>query len=172
VAPAALLWLAFAGCKSDDSANREEQRRQLLRGQDLDKQRNEQIDKTRLTDEHGDLLPSETKVAGLVLPRGFNPKFTLDYEWYYDGALPLDKLEKYFRKQFDSASIKRPDDSSVEFLRPTTKDLLGAALTIYPVPGRADWSRIHVQGSRPQPEHPLSAEEIQAELARRAAIIR
>jgi hypothetical protein len=161
--------LAFAGCKSDDSANRDEQRRQLLRGQDLDKQRNEQFDKTRLTDEHGDLLPSETKIAGVVLPRGFNAKFTVDYEWYYDGALPLAKLEKYLRKQFDGALIKRPDAFSVEFSRHTTRDMLGVVLRIYPVPGREDWSRIHIQSSRPQPEHPLTAEEIQAELARRAA---
>jgi hypothetical protein len=168
----ACLWLALAGCKSDDSARREQVRRQVLQGQDLDKQRGEAMSKSRLLDDQGNLLPSDTTVATVLLPRGFTAKFTLDYEWYYDGPLPLDKVEKYLRERLDAQSIGYTEIGVLQFvLKPPLANPNGGSVAVmaYPVPGRSDWSRIHIQQPKPAAAYPQTAEEMQAEVARRAA---
>jgi hypothetical protein len=159
-----------AGCSSGDSARRAEQRRQLLRGDDLDRQRNARLEKQRVTTYEGDLLPSDTRTAGVVLPRGFNLKFTFEYEWYYDGALPLNKVEQYFTKQLDFEAIEHPDASAILFAQAKTKGdkaMTPVSVKIFPVPGRADWSRIYIHAPKPLPEHIPTPEEVRALLASR-----
>jgi hypothetical protein len=163
---------ANSGCSSDDTAHRAEARREILRGEDLDKEHNERMEKQRLTNYQGDLMPSDTLVAGVVIPRGFKPKFTFAYEWYYDGALPFAPLEKYFRATLQAESIDRPDSSSVQFSHARTKGVANMSpvtVKIFPVPGRSDWSRIYILAPQPLPEHLPTEQEIRAELAARKA---
>jgi hypothetical protein len=151
------------GCSSNEEQKRAELRRQLLRGQDLEKQRNTRFEKERLTTYQGDLLPSDIRVAGVVLPRGFNQKFTFEYEWYYDGAEPLPKLDQYIRKQLDFVSFDHPDPASTQFMQARTKgfpEMKPVTIKIYPVPGRSDWSRIYIRAPQPLPEHILTPEEV------------
>lgn len=151
------------GCSSAEETKRAELRRQLLRGQDLEKQRNTRFEKERLTTYQGDLLPSDTQVAGVVLPRGFNQKFSFEYEWYYDGAEPLPKLDSYLRKQLDFVSFDHPDPASTQFVQARTKgfpEMKPVTIKIYPVPGRSDWSRIYIRAPQPLPEHILTPEEV------------
>jgi hypothetical protein len=169
---AVLLCGCVVGCKSDDGARREQQRRELLRGQDLDKERQARFDKERYTDPQGNLLASDTTVAGVVLPRGFRTKFTFESEWYYDGALPVDKLAQYMDKAMQGASIERPNADSIQFSRPYSGERPGVQVTISPLPGRADWSRMHILSLRPPSPSVATAEQIQAEFARRAAMAR
>ena len=164
--------VAAAGCKSHDAEQREQQRQKLLTGQDLNKDRDERLAKLRYTDDQGNLLPSDTTVAGVVLPRGFKSKFTFKYEWYYDGEQPLDKLEQYLVKTVTGSTVTRPDKYSVAFTRDKTPERVGIVVTIYPVPGRSDWSRMHIVSSRPPPDHYATAAEIQEELERRAKYAR
>jgi hypothetical protein len=173
---ASVAWLCaagaslVAGCSSAEDARRAEQRRQLLRGQDLDKARDERLSKSRLTTYDGDLLPSDTRMAGIVLPRGFVLKFTFEYEWYYDGALPLKKVEKYFGHQLDFEAVEHPDAYSIVFAQAKTKGdaaMKPVAVKIYPVPGREDWSRIYIHAPKPLPEHIPTPEEVRALLASR-----
>jgi hypothetical protein len=160
--------LLAAACKSDESEHRAEARRALLRGDDLQRKRNEQLEKTRLTTYEGDLLPSDSQVAGIVLPRGFNLKFTLDHEWFYDGELPFAKLEKYLHEHVTSVAVDRPDNFSVVFAQAVNKvgpKMDPVMIKIFPVPGRSDWSRIDITAPKPAPDHTLSEDEIRMRLA-------
>jgi hypothetical protein len=171
----ALIALAAVGCKGDVAAERRaEARRALLRGEDLEKEHNARVEKERLTSFSGDLLPSETELVGIVLPRGFKPKFQFDHEWTYDGELPIARLEKYFRQSLDSQSIDHPDAVATEFTQARSKNAKAGPdqkpvwLKIYPVPGRSDWSRIVIRAPRPPPDHIATEAEVRAELEHRS----
>jgi hypothetical protein len=164
--------LLGGACSNADETRRAELRRQILRGQNLEKEQAQRREQTRVTTFDGDLLPSETKVAGVVIPRGFEPKFNFEYEWYFDGAQPLAKLEKYVLQHMDAATVERPDSVAILFTQARTKgvsDMRPVTIKIFPVPGRSDWSRINIVGSRPLPEHIPTAEEVAAQLAERRA---
>ena len=158
--------IAAASCRHDDA---EEARRALLRTQNLAAQRDERIAAQRITNADGDLLPSATTIAGVVLPRGFNPKFTFDHEWYYDGEYSFRRVLAYFEQRLDGV-IDRPDKSAVVFQGAKTKgvsDMKPVTVKIVPVPGREDWTRIQITAPKPMPKHFPTAEEIQKELASR-----
>jgi hypothetical protein len=163
--------LASGGCShvsSEESARRAEARRTLLRGENFEQQRIAHLEKTRLTTYQGDLLPSDTQVAGLVIPRGFTMKYELDHEWYYDGELPVAKLEKYLHERVTSVAVERPDRFSVVFAQAVDKSapkMDPLLIKIFPVPGRSDWSRMDIRAPKPMPDHILSEDEIRMRLA-------
>jgi hypothetical protein len=145
-------------------------RREVLRANNLAAERRKDLDATRVTDDHGNLLPSKQRVAGVILPRGYDPKFTFDYEWYYDGEQPYSKALKYFTEQLDSETVQQPNRSTLTFVRARAKgdtQMKPVSVTVMPVPGREDWSRIHIVAQRPLPDRILSKAEIEAELALR-----
>lgn len=145
-------------------------RREVLRANNLAVERRKELDATRVVDDHGDLLPSKQRVAGVILPRGFDPKFTFDYEWYYDGEHPYSKVLKFFTEQLDSETVQQPNRSTLTFIRARTKgdtQMKPVDVTVMPVPGREDWSRIHLVAQKPLPERILSKAEIEAELSMR-----
>jgi hypothetical protein len=165
----ALSTLSLGGCSKTED-RRVELRRDVLRANNLELERRKAREAVRITDEHGALLPSSERVAGIVLPRGYTPKFTLDYEWYFDGEQPSHKLIKYFTEQLDAETVTHPGRSALTFVRARTKgdaQMKPVALTVSPVPGREDWSRIQIVAQRPAPEHKLTAAEIEAELSLR-----
>jgi hypothetical protein len=172
------LWVLGAlaalggGCSNAEQDRRAEARRQLLRAQNLDEERIARAAKTRQTTFDGDLLPSETKAAGITIPRGFKPKFDFEYEWYFDGEQPLSKLEKYLVERVDSPSIEHPDPTQVLFTQARAKgvpDMKPVTIKIYPVPGRSDWSRLNIVEQRPMPARIPTPEEVAAILAERRA---
>jgi hypothetical protein len=165
----ALFGCVIAACSCKGRDEKEVVRRNLLRAQNLAQQRDERIAAQRITDPDGDLLPSTTTIAGVVMPRGFNPKFTLDHEWFYDGEYSFKRVLKYFEQRLD-AVIDRPDSSSVVFQGAKTKgvsDMKPVRVKIFPVPGRVDWTRIQINAPKPLPDHFPTAEEIQKQLASR-----
>src|SRR4051794_29390197 len=85
---------ALCACSKQED-QKAQMRRAVLRANNLVAERRKELDEVRVTDEHGDLLASKQRVAGVLLPRGYDPKFTFDYEWFYDGPLPYGKLVKY-----------------------------------------------------------------------------
>lgn len=162
------LGLAAVGCGSHEAERKAEVRRQLLRAENLEQKRAENLAAQRLADAEGNLLPSSETIAGIVLPRGYKPKYVLEREWTYDGELPFNRLEQYFLQRLN-ATIEHPAGMLTRFARarpvgePNAPPVL---VEVSPVPGREDWSRIHIQQSPPMPEHPMSAEEIAAGLER------
>lgn len=164
-----LLGLAAISCSNDADRRKEEARRELLRAQNLEAQRNARIAAQRITDEVGNLLPSNTQVVGVVLPRGFSPSFTLDHEWYYDGEHPIGKVEKFFTERLD-ATIEHPFPTATQYKVARMKSspqMEPVGVKIYPMPGRADWTRIQINAKRPVPEKFPTAAEIEMELAKR-----
>jgi hypothetical protein len=145
-------------------------RRDVLRSNNLADERRKRYEAIRTTDDQGNLKPSDTKVAGVVLPRGYEPKFLFEYEWYYDGEKPYGLLATYFTSQLDFAEVKRPNNSALTYVQARTKgdsQMKPVSVTISPVPGREDWSRIQIVAQRPMPQHLQTKEEIEAELSLR-----
>jgi len=162
--------LAAGACSSSREEDRKaEVRRQLLRADNLAQQRDATLAAQRLSDEAGNLLESKDKLAGITLPRGFHPKFVYDREWTYDGELPFNKTEQYFLQRL-SATIEHPTGMLTRFAQARPVGEPGAApvlVEVSPVPGRSDWTRIHVLQPAPAPERPVSFAETQAEIDRK-----
>ena len=167
---AALSTLSFAGCGKSNADQRAEIRRQLLRADNLAQKRREEVEARRLTDANGDLRPSNQQLAGITIPRGYQPKFVHEREWTYDAELPFPKLEQYFLQRL-SATNEHPAGMITRFTqaRPVGEpNALPVEVEVLPVPGRSDWSRIHIiQPAPPQAHPPLSATEIAQEIAAR-----
>jgi hypothetical protein len=164
-----LSTLSLAGCGKSIADQRADIRRQLLRADNLAQKRREEVEARRLTEPNGDLRPSNEQLAGITLPRGYQPKFVHDHEWTYDAELPFHKLEQYFLQRL-SATIEHPAGMITRFTqaRPVGQpNALPIELEVLPVPGRSDWSRIHIIQPGPPAEHTLSATEIAADIAAR-----
>ncbi|HET6332559.1 MAG TPA: hypothetical protein VFG30_05070 [Polyangiales bacterium] len=147
----ALAANAAVGCKNDV----EEQRRQLLQTDQRTKERNARIEAHRVLGPEGELLPSETKVAGVVLPRGFELKFTEPHAWTYDGHYPQAKLEAYFDKRVTTKTRTNKPLGEVEYLGVREKsdpNMTAVLVRVSPAPGRLEWTRIYV--GEPVPADP------------------
>jgi hypothetical protein len=168
IALAVWFGLAAFSCSSSEAERKAEARRQLLRAENLEQKRSANLAAQRLTDAEGNLIASNDKLAGITLPRGYKPKFVLEREWTYDGELPFNKLEQFFLQRL-SATIEHPAGMLTRFVqaRPVGEsDAPPVLVEVSPVPGREDWSRIHIQQPAPAPEHPLTAAQIAADLER------
>ena len=145
-------------------------RRDVLRSNNLADERRKRYEAIRITDDQGHLMPSDTKVAGVVLPRGYEPKFLFEYEWYYDGEKPFSLLNTYVKSQLDFAEVQQSNNSSLTYVQARTKgdsQMKPVSVTISPVPGRENWSRIQIEAQRPKPQKLQTKEEIEAELSLR-----
>jgi len=161
---------SLAGCSNEAEEQKAQMRRDVLRANNLEAERRKQLDALRVTDDQGNLIPSTQRVAGVVLPRGYTPKFKLDHESYFDGELPYSKLASYFTAQLDFVTVQRPNKSTMTFVQARTKGdsaMAPVKVTISPVPGLQTWSRIRILEPQPLPERLQSKAEIDAELARR-----
>lgn len=146
--------LALQGAVACSRSDVDEQRRLLLEASSRTEARERRINKKRVRDPQGDLLPSETKVAGYVMPRGFELTRTLPHRWIYDAALPQTKVEEYFDKRLAGGTKSKNDGSEVEWLRSTEKsDPNGVPgwIQIMPTPSKREWTRIIVSEPNPGP---------------------
>lgn len=159
------LCVTGVGCSSTASDHSAEVRRQVLRGNELTETRRRVLSERRVTDDKGALIPSNITLAGITIPRGFEPKYVFEHEWHYDGQLSLKELENYFRAQLDATITRRANDGSTLFAHATVKstpNMAPVAVTILPIPGREDWSRIQIlAGSTEATPNPA---QVQAEL--------
>jgi hypothetical protein len=162
--------VALCGCSGEVQDQKAQMRRDVLRANNFAAERRKQFDAVRLTDDNGDLIPSTQKVAGIVLPRGYTPKFKMDHEAYFDAELPYDKLTKYFTEHLDFMHVERPNKSTLRFVNVRSKgdsEMAPVTLTISPVPGMLHWSRIRILIPQPLPERLQTKAEIDAELLKR-----
>jgi hypothetical protein len=170
VACATLLSGGVLCACSREPDQKEQLRRDVLRANNMAAERKKQFDAVRVLDENGKLVPSNQRVAGIVLPRGYQPKFKLDYESSFDGELPYGKLATYFTEQLDFVGVQRPNNATLTFLEARSKGDTQAkpvSVSISPVPGREDWSRIRIQTPQPLPAQLQSKAQIDAELSLR-----
>lgn len=139
----ALAVTAAGGCKDDI----EEQRRQLLQTDQRAKDRSARIEAHRVLSPDGELLPSEQKVAGVVLPRGFESKFVDPHAWTYDGQFPQDKVLAYFDKRVTTKTRTNKPLGEVEYLGVREKsdpNMTAVLVRVSPAPGRMEWTRIYI----------------------------
>jgi hypothetical protein len=142
---------AAVGCSRSD---REEQQRRLLQTEQRTLARNQRIESHRVLSPEGDLVPSETKVAGLVLPRGFETKFTDPHAWTYDGHFSRAKVQAYFEKRVTSTRVTQKPLGEVEYLGVREKsdpNMQGLLLRISPAPGKVEWTRVYIGEPVPAP---------------------
>jgi hypothetical protein len=148
----ALALHGAAACSHDDDA---EQRRRLLEATQRAQARQERIDKQRVRSPEGDLLPSDTKVAGYVMPRGFELSHTFPHRWTFDAMLPLKKVEEYFDKRLAGGTKSRKEGLEIEWLLSTEKsdpNAVPGRIQIMPDPGRIEWTHIVVSEPDPAPK--------------------
>jgi len=168
--------LALHGAAACSRSDEEEQRRRLLEASGRAQAREQRIDKRRVRGSEGELLPSETKVAGYVLPRGFALTRTLPHRWIYDAQLPWEKVEEYFDKRL-AGGTKSKEGSEIEWLRSTEKTDPNAVpgwIQVMPTPSKREWTRIIVSEPNPGPKDvPLvDAEKSRETLAEQRRIAR
>lgn len=157
------------GCSKQED-RQAQLRRDVLRANNLAAERRKQYEAVRVLDADGRLLPSDQRVAGVVLPRGYEPKFKIAQEAYYDGKLPYSKLATYFAEQLEFSTVRRPNNDTLTFVQARSKgdmQMKPVEVTISPIPGRSDWSRIRILIPQPLPERLQSKAEIDAELSLR-----
>jgi hypothetical protein len=141
---AALLLSTANGCSDEPVV---EQRRELLKGRDRKSEARAAVEKARVRSPAGDLLPSETKAAGIVLPRGFALKYSFEHRWYFDGDLPMKKVEEYFgrRLQFDLVNHISAHELELTHAREKADPAMAPVFVrIEPLPGRPSATRIQV----------------------------
>jgi hypothetical protein len=165
---AAVCLLAIV-CSRSEEQRKAELRRHVLLAENLSEKRQEALEAQRISNAKGELLSSNIQVAGITMPRGFKPKFVFDHEWHYDGEQTLRRVEAYFRDHLD-ATISSGDALSVVFTQARMKgepNMQSVSLTIMPIPGRNDWTRIHIILPKPPLAVMPSPAQVQAELAAR-----
>ena len=148
-----------------------EQRKALLEPQDLSAKRAAAYEAARLHDDQGRLLPSTTKIAGLLLPRGLKPLYIEEYEWEYEGDVNLARLEEYLREHLVVHAVHHPNKHRTDFTRATPKDTPGAAdiaVSFSRKSGQLDVSTLRIRATRPPPAYRPSQEEVQAQMKARA----
>ena len=154
-------WVVFAlaasasGCSNDDDA---EERRRLLAASERSMARKQRVDENRVRAQTGELLPSKLVRAGIVVPRGFEPKFEQEHSWTYDARLSRDLVVAYFDKRIAAEEIRRAA-GQVEYLGAHEKsDPNGkqpVVVTVSATPGREgeSWTRVVIKERPPAPVH-------------------
>jgi hypothetical protein len=162
---AGVLLSAASGCGKDETLER---RRELLQGRDRSKEAREAVAKARVRSPEGELLPSDTKAAGIVIPRGFALRNALEHQWTYDGELPSHMVEQYFSKRLEVDVVNRRGKYEIELTQAREKSdptMAPAYVRISPVPGRDGATRIDVLEVVKEPGPSFSHEESLRRLA-------
>lgn len=151
---------AAGGCGGSN-----EDERKLLQTQDRVRARQERIDNMRVVSPEGELLPSEVKVGRIVMPRGFEVRFSDPHEWTYEGEFPLDKVEAYFARRVTYTKSGKTDVGALEYRGVREKsdpNMPGAVLRLSQAPARPDRTTIYVAepGPTPPPQPMMTEEEI------------
>ncbi len=149
----------LAGCGPDEV---ELKRRQLLAADGSAEARQKRIDAARLTSPQGELLPSQTKVGGIVLPRGFEATFVDKHAWTYDGNFLQPRVEAYFERRLAMASVEKRALGEVVYLKAREKgvdEAAGGMVIVSPTPGKPEWTRVEVKENVPEDELPQMVDE-------------
>jgi hypothetical protein len=168
---ALLACCMFAAC-SHRREDEDDKRRALLTPQDLPAKRDTAREAARLFDAAGNLIPSETKVAGLLVPRGMTLVVAPEHEWYFDGPLPLPKLEKYLREHLEIHDEDHSIPGRIDFAESRPRDTPAPTPTFvsfYPKPGRPELSQLYIHEYVPRHQHLCPAAAAQAQMAARKA---
>lgn len=111
--------------------------------------------------EDGELLESDTRVAGLTLPRGLETVLEDERRHVYRSDVPLTKLQRYFGVRLVTGQVDTRPNGSVTYVDALPRDVRGGEVrldvTVEPV-ARAG-TRIEVRERLPALVDPPSEEE-------------
>lgn len=110
----------------------------------------------------GELLESDTRVAGLVLPRGLEPTVQSDRRHAYRTQVPLAKLQSYFGVRLVTGQVDTRPNGSVTYVDALPRGVRGGEVrldvTVEPVTGGA---RVEVvERAPPMVDPPSEAESL------------
>jgi hypothetical protein len=162
------LGSSAAACSRDPDG-----RQQLLAADGRDQARRQRAESKRALSPEGELLPSETKLGGIVMPRGYEPKFEEKHAWTYDAEVPVATARRYFERRLTTSSIQEKPLGEIVFLGAREKsdpNMPAALVKVMPMPTRPAGSRIYVAEPVPVAELPPLEENddiVRARLAER-----
>lgn len=164
-----LCLLANLALACGDAPPEVAQRKALLRPDDVQRRRVEELERRRIFDPQGELIASGERVAGLELPKGLELYRELDREHFLQAPrITLPQLERFFAPRLEPASITRTA-TSVAFERARIKDSPASPLLtvrIAQVAGSEPASELLLREAPPPRVFP-SAAELEQQLAER-----
>lgn len=83
-----------------------------------------------LYDAEGDLLESETRVAGLALPRGLETVFEEERRHVYRSDVPLAKLQRYFGVRLVTGQVDTRPNGSVTYVDALPRGVRGGEVRL------------------------------------------
>ena len=105
-----------------------------------------------LFDEHGRLLPSELRVAGLTLPRGLRERPAPRREYVYETDVPVDKVLAYFGPRLFTPHVDRVGHGAIyRQAKPLEERGVALSLDVSVLPTSHGGSRIHIHDLPPPP---------------------
>lgn len=119
-------------------------------------------DPNQLYDREGNLLPSETVVAGLALPRGVEERPSRGERRHtYSTEVEMGKVQRYFGPRLMTGEVDRVGSAAV-FRAAVPRDVQGGVVRLdvglYPTPRGG--TRIEIHELPPPPQTPISPEEL------------
>lgn len=166
---AVALATTWATACSDQANDEAEARRKVLTPVAIEDSALAAYQRNRLFDDKGNLLPSEDKLAGIFVPRGFKQTFAFEREWYLDGIVQREKVEAYFKERLTlSSAPSYPATHTLELFAATPKDTPDAPkvlVRVYPKPGPGEATRVYIRQASPEPARWPSQEEVRAQIA-------
>ena len=102
----------------------------------------------KIFDEQGRLLPSTSLVAGVRLPRGMQPEYTFEHEFYYRSDATLAQLQAYFGPRLLTGQVERGGRGTVTYVNAQPKDTTKKAyvsVRIGPAPGNSGQSEVLIR---------------------------
>ncbi len=161
-----VLVLGAAGCEGKRQ-EQAQQRKQLLERPDPKQVREERRRQRQLFDERGDLLPSETRAGGVLLPKGLTQYRSFEREWYFK-TLKVDseKIVTYFKRRLMPEAIDRSKEGAVTFRKARIRDAPKEPVievNVAPLKGAANASSVYIKQAAPAPVY-KSGRETEAQL--------
>lgn len=120
------------------------------------------VERERVFDEQGNLLPSNETVAGIVLPRGLTPEYTFEHEWYLRSQAKQEQLRAYFGPRLLTGKVERSGMGTVTYVNAQPKDSKQkrfVTVRIGPAPRNRNESEVFISETPMMPiERPSEAE--------------
>src|SRR6185436_20147376 len=145
-----------------------EQRKELLRPDEILRKQSEERERLRIFDDQGELIPSGEEIADLELPKGLHQFRELEREHYFDAPrITIDKLERYFGSRLLPMGVEYTNtsvtfqDAHVKGADPTA---LLVTVRIGQVTGTDPASELLIRIAKP-PHKLKTREETEKELA-------
>lgn len=168
-----LVLLAASATGACSNAVRDEKRKLLLApSEDLAKRKQEAWEKIRVKNDDGALLPSDTKIAGVRLPRGLTQSFAREHEWYFDCSFSVEQLNQYFRSQLEVGAVHSPSNGILEYAAVSPKDSPDHPITVsmFPVPASPGRSRVRIREPLPPMQNVYTPEQVQQQMQARQRV--